>query len=179
MERRGRGAGAPALRRHADRVVSDLVAEYGRVDCIRRRWPCDPATYEGLCETYRSVGVTGGAGALVTAADGHALLVRYDGERDWSDPGATRRPGESHSATATRAASEDANVECVVTDLAQVHLLYADDGTGRPPVPRPFALFTARHEAGEPRPVGDGVEAARWWPVLPDALRYEELRELG
>lgn len=170
--------GAPALRRHADRVVSDLVAEYGRADCIRRRWPCEPDTYDRLCETYRSVGVTGGAGALVTDVDGRALLVRYDGEGTWSDPGTTRRPGESHSACAARAVNEDADVECVVEDLAQVHLLYADDGTGRLPVPRPFALFTARHEAGEPRPVGDGVAAVRWWSALPDGLRYEELREL-
>jgi 8-oxo-dGTP pyrophosphatase MutT (NUDIX family) len=79
---------------------------------------------------------------------------------------------------ATRAVREEVGVECTVTDLAQVHLLYADDGTGREPVPRPFALFVARHESGEPRAVGEGVEAARWWSTLPDELRYVELREL-
>lgn len=179
MERHGRRAGASAIRRHADRVVSDLLAEYGRADCIRRRWPCEPDTYDGLRETYGSVDVVGGAGALVTDADGHALLVRYDGEREWSDPGTGRRPGESLATCATRAVREDAGVECTVEDLAQIHLLYADDGTGRPPVPRPFALFTARHEAGEPRAVGAGVEAARWWSTFPAKLRYEELRELG
>ena len=179
MERHGRGAGSPAIRRYADRVVSELLAEYGRADCIRRRWPCEPDTYDRLRETYGSVGVAGGAGALVTDVDDRVLLVQYGGEGDWSDPGTNRRPGESLSACATRAVREDAGVECVVEDLAQIHLLYADDGTGRPPVPRPFALFTARHEGGEPRPVGAGVEAARWWPAFPETLRYEELRELG
>lgn len=179
MSRHGRASGAPALRRHADRVVSDLVAEYGRADCIRRRWSCDPDTYDRLRETHASVGVVGGAGVLVTDADGRALLVRYAGEARWSDPGAGRRPGESMAECAARAAREGAAVECTVTDLAQVHLLYAEDDTARPPVPRPFALFVARHESGDPRPAGDGVEAARWWATLPDELRYEELRELS
>ena len=178
MKRHGRGADPLALRRHADRVVSDLVAEYGRVDCIRRRWPCDPDSYDRVGETYGSVGVVGGAGALVADADGRVLLVRYAGESAWSDPGAGRRPGESMADCATRAVREEVGVECTVTDLAQVHLLYADDGTGREPVPRPFALFVARHESGEPRAVGEGVEAARWWSTLPDELRYVELREL-
>jgi len=175
---RGGGGGGSGLRRHTDRVVSELVAEYGRADCIRRRWPCDPDTYDRLRETYGSVGVAGGAGALVTDADGRALLVRYEGEGAWSDPGTGRRPGESMAECAVRAASQATGVACRVADLAQIHLLYAEDGTGRKPVPRPFALFTARHESGEPRPVGDGVEEARWWSTVPDELRYEELREL-
>ena len=178
MERRGRGAGAPALRRHADRVVSELLAEYGRADCIRRRWPCEPDSYDRLRETYGSVGVVGGAGALVTDADGRVLLIRYGGDGEWSDPGTERRPGESLSSCAARAVREDAGVTCVVEDLAQIHLLYADDGTGRPPVPRPFALFTASHESGEARPVGSDVEAVQWWSTFPEDLRYEELREL-
>jgi len=178
MRRHGRGTGTPTLRRHADRVVSELVAEYGRADCIRRRWPCDPDTYDRLRETYDSVGVAGGAGALVTDDDGRALLVRYAGESAWSDPGTGRRPGESMAECATRAVREAAGVECSVTDLAQVHLLYADDGTGREPVPRPFALFTAEHDSGEPRLVDEGVDETRWWSTLPDELRYEELREL-
>ena len=179
MSRHARASGASALRRHASRVVSDLVAEYGRADCIRRRWPCEPDTYDRLCETHASVGVVGGAGALVTDGDGRALLVRYGGEAEWSDPGAGRRPGESMAECAVRAAREGAGVECTVTDLAQIHLLYADDDTGRPPVPRPFALFTAQHESGDPRPAGDGVEEARWWVMLPEELQYEELRELS
>jgi ADP-ribose pyrophosphatase YjhB (NUDIX family) len=178
MRGHGRGTGASALGRHADRVVSELVAEYGRGDCIRRRWPCEPDTYDRLRETYGSVGVVGGAGALVTDTDGRALLVRYEGETEWSDPGTGRRPGESMAECAVRAVREAAGVECSVTDLAQVHLLYADDGTGREPVPRPFALFTARYESGEPRAVGEGVTEARWWDGLPPELRYEELREL-
>ena len=178
MVRHGR-ADPSALGRHADRVVSDLVAEYGRADCIRRRWSCDPDTYDRLRETYETVGVVGGAGALVTDAGGRALLVRYEGDVEWSDPGTGRRPGESMAECATRAVREDAGVECTVTDLEQVHLLYADDGTSRTPVPRPFALFAARYESGDPRPAGEGVEEARWWGRLPDELRYEELRELG
>jgi ADP-ribose pyrophosphatase YjhB (NUDIX family) len=174
----GRGAGGSGLRRHADRVVSELVAEYGRADCIRRRWPCDPDTYDRLRATYGSVGVAGGAGALVTDADGRVLLVRYEGEAEWSDPGTVRRPDESMAECADRAVREATGVECTVTDLAQIHLLFAEDDTGRKPVPRPFALFVARHESGEPRDVGDGVEAARWWEKFPEALRYEELREL-
>lgn len=174
----GRRPDERSLGRHADSVVSDLIAEYGRADCIRRRWPCDPDTYDRLRETYAAVGVVGGAGALVTDADGRSLLVRYEGEEAWSDPGTGRRPGESMAECATRAVEADAGVACTVTDLAQIHLLYADDSTGRTPIPRPFALFTARYESGEPSPVGDGVGEARWWPTLPDALRYEELREL-
>jgi ADP-ribose pyrophosphatase YjhB (NUDIX family) len=178
MERHGRGVGAPALRRHADRVVSELVAEYGRADCIRRRWPCAPDAYDRLRETYDSVGVVGGAGALVTDAEGRTLLVRYDGGAEWSDPGTGRRPGESMAECAARAVREDVGVECTVTDLAQVHLLYADDDTGRTPMPRPFALFAARHDSGEPRPVGADVAEARWWEGLPEELRYGELGEL-
>jgi ADP-ribose pyrophosphatase YjhB (NUDIX family) len=179
MTGHGREPGGFGLGRHADRVVSELVAEYGRADCIRRRWPCDPDTYDRIRETYGSVGVVGGAGAFVTDADGSALLVRYEGEEAWSDPGTGRRPGESMAECATRAVREDAGVVCTVTDLAQIHLLYADDSTGRTPVPRPFALFTARYESGTSEPVGEGVGEARWWASLPDQLRYEELRELG
>lgn len=178
MSRHGRGIGTPALWRHADRVVSELVAEYGRADCIRRRWSCDPDTYDRLRGTYDSFGVVGGAGALVTDSDDRALLVRYAGESTWSDPGTGRRPGESMAECAVRAVREGTGVTCRVTDLAQVHLLYADDGTGRKPVPRPFALFTAEHESGDPGPVGEGVAGSRWWPTLPEDLRYEELREL-
>ena len=178
MSRHARASGAPALRRHADRVVSDLVAEYGRADCIRRRWPCDPDTYDRLRETHGAVGVSGGAGALVTDADGRALFVRYGDGTSWSDPATGRRPGESPAECAVRAVREDAGVECAVTDLAQIHLLYADDDTGRPLIPRPFALFAAGHESGDPRPAGDGVEAVRWWETPPENLRYEELREL-
>lgn len=179
MRRHGRASGASALRSHADRLVSELVAEYGRADCIRRRWRCEPDTYDRLRETYGSVGVSGGAGALVRDAGGRALLVRYGGEASWSDPATGRRPGESMAECATRAAREHAGVDCSVIDLAQIHLLYADDDTGRPPVPRPFALFTARHESAEPRPVGDDVAEARWWSTLPEEVRYEELRELA
>lgn len=178
MSGHGHGPGGSALRHHADRVVSDLIAEYGRADCIRRRWPCDPGTYDRIRETYRSVGIVGGAGAFVTDTDGRVLLVRYEGEATWSDPGTGRRPGESMAECAARAVEEDTGVRCTVTDLAQIHLLYADDATGRPPVPRPFALFTARYESGTPAPVGNGIEAVRWWSNLPDELRYEELREL-
>ncbi|MEF8841700.1 MAG: NUDIX domain-containing protein [Haloarculaceae archaeon] len=178
MRGHGRGTGASGLQRHADRVVSELIAEYGRADCIRRRWPCDPDTYDRLRETYGSVGVVGGAGALVIDADGRALLVRYEGEEAWSDPGTGRRPGESMAECATRAVSRATDVTCRVTGLAQIHLLYAADDTRRTSVPRPFALFAAEREAGEPRPVGDGVEEARWWSTLPEELRYEELREL-
>lgn len=174
-----RGPDGSALGRHADRVVSELIAEYGRADCIRRRWPCDTDTYDRLRETYGALGVVGGAGAFVTDGDGRVLLVRYEGETCWSDPGTGRRPGESMAGCARRAVEEDAGVGCTVTDLVQIHLLYADDATGRTPVPRPFALFTARYESGTPEPVGDGVTEARWWSSLPDRLRYEELRELG
>lgn len=178
MRGHGRGTGASGLRRHADRVVSELVAEYGRADCIRRRWPCDPDTYDRLRETYGSVGVVGGAGALVTDGEGRALLVRYEGEAAWSDPGTGRRPGESMAECAERAVWEATGVACRVTDLAQIHLLFADDGTGRRPVPRPFALFTAEHESSDTGTSGDEGSEVRWWPELPDELRYEELREL-
>ena len=69
-----------------------------------------------------------------------------------------------------------------IDDLAQVHLLYMDDWTDRPPVPNPYVVFEGRPAnrdagAGDLR-TGEGVTDLRWAETVPESLLYDELAEL-
>jgi ADP-ribose pyrophosphatase YjhB (NUDIX family) len=163
------------LLRHVNGVIADFAAEYGQIDLVGRRIECPVDTYETLLETFETFGIVGGAGIRVTD-DGAVLLVKYEGAGGWVDPGDSRRPAESYTACAKRGLREAAGIEATVDGIAQIHLLYLDDPTGRDPIPNPYISFQGRKESGTVR-AGDGVVAARWMERPPEELLYEELAE--
>lgn len=165
--------------RETHRVLADLVAEEGELEVVHRRWECPPDTRDRLVETLDTVGVLGGAGALVRregAAGRETLLVRYGDGEGWSDAGATLQPGESFTDCAERAVASAAGLDCATDGVLQTHVLYADDWTDRDPVPHPFVLFDATLVGGVTAMLGD-AEAVDWFLDPPETLRYEELRE--
>ena len=157
-------------------LVADLAAEHGRVDLVGRRLACAPAARDALVDRFEAYGVLGGAGLRVHGDRG-VLLVRYEEAGEWIEPGAERRPGESYRACARRALTEATGLEAALEDLAQLHLLYLEDGTGRPAVPNPYLVFRGRRTDGTPR-TRDGVAATRWVDSVPVDLGYAELAEL-
>jgi ADP-ribose pyrophosphatase YjhB (NUDIX family) len=163
------------LLRHVNGLLSDFAAEYGEIDLIGRRFDCSIETYDTLLETFDAFEVVGGAGVRVIDDD-RVLLVRYEGADGWVDPGAGRRPGESYVACAKRGVREAAAVEAAIDDIAQIHLLYMDDPTGRDPIPNPYVSFLGTRESGTVRP-GTGVASTRWADEPPEELLYEELAE--
>lgn len=164
------------LRRHVNALVSDLAAEYGKVDLVGRRIDCSIREYDALAETFDRFGVVGGAGVRVID-DGQMLLVRYDRADGWVDPGDSRRPGESYTECAKRGVRESTGIEATIDGLAQVQLICFDDPTPRPPAPNPYISFVGSSEDESARPK-DGVAAARWMSDRPDELLYEELAEV-
>ena len=170
------------LLRHVHALVADLAADHGEVDLVGRRVDCAPDDYDALLEAYETFDVVGGAGVRVRDDRGRVLLVRYADADGWVDPGDGRRPGESYRECAKRGVRETAGVEAAVDGLAQVHLLYMDDWTGRDPIPNPYVSFEGSL-GDETRPgdarAGDGVADVRWAESLPEDLLYEELSELS
>ncbi|WP_276257448.1 NUDIX hydrolase [Haloglomus litoreum] len=173
-----RTGAADRLRRHVQALLSDLAAEHGELDVVRRGWDCDAASYDALAETFQAFDVVGGATARVRDTDGRLLLVRH-GE-DWADPGDARRPGENYRECAQRAVAEAAGVEVRLDALSEVQIHVARDPFDRPPLPDPALVFEAsprRGDTPEPTP-GDGVAEVAWFATdeLPDELLYEDLR---
>lgn len=169
---------ADRLRRHVQALLSDLAAEHGELDVVRRRWDCDAASYDALAETFEAFDVVGGATARVRDAEGRLLLVRHgDG---WADPGDARRPGEDYRECVRRAVSEATGVAVGLEGLVEVHIHVARDPFDRPPLPDPALVFEATPQRGDtPTPTpGDGVTEAAWFATddLPDDLLYEDLR---
>jgi ADP-ribose pyrophosphatase YjhB (NUDIX family) len=164
------------LLRHVNGLVADFAAEYGEVDLVGRRVECDPDEYDALLDTFDTFGVIGGAGIRVRGDD-RVLLVRYADADGWVDPGDGRRPGESYRECAVRGVRETTGIEAAIDDLAQIHLLYMDDWTGREPLPNPYVSFEGPVQHGDCR-AGDGVAEFRWAAEVPDDLLYEELTEL-
>jgi ADP-ribose pyrophosphatase YjhB (NUDIX family) len=165
------------LSRHVNGLVADLAAEHGEIDLVGRRVECSPEAYEAVCESFDAFGVVGGAGIEVTEGD-EALLVRYEEADGWIDPGTGRRPGESYRECAKRGLREATGIEASIDGLAQLHVLYMDDPTGRDPVPNPYLSFRGTRESGTVSP-GPGVETARWVDEASAELDlvYEELTE--
>jgi ADP-ribose pyrophosphatase YjhB (NUDIX family) len=158
------------------RVLADLVAEHGRLEVVHRGWECPPEARDRLLKNLGN-GVVGGAGVLARRDD-RRLLVRFDDDEGWSDPGVPRHPGEPFADCARRGARHHARVRVAVGDPVQAHVLYARDWTGRDPVPHPFVLFEGRVPDGA-RPEADGeATAVGWFTSPPDRLRYAELSEL-
>ena len=104
------------------------------------------------------------------------MLVRYEGADGWVDPGDSRRPGESYVECATRAVRAATGIDASIEGLAQIHLLYMDDPTGRDPVPNPYISFLGAPESGAVRP-GTDVVSARWAAEPPEQVLYEELTD--
>jgi ADP-ribose pyrophosphatase YjhB (NUDIX family) len=174
-----RSGAAIELRRHVQALLSDLAAEHGEVEVIRRRWDCDAADYDALAETFQEFDVVGGATVRMRDPAGRLLLVRGEGE-PWVDPGDARRPGEDYRECARRAVGEATGLAARLDDLAAVHIHVAEDPFDRPPLPDPALVFEATPQRGgapDPRP-GDGVTQAAWFAPddLPDDLLYEDLR---
>jgi ADP-ribose pyrophosphatase YjhB (NUDIX family) len=173
-----RSGAADRLRRHVAALVSDLAAEHGELDVVRRGWECDASSYDALAETFEAFDVVGGATARVRDAGGRLLLVRHaDG---WADPGDARRPGEDYRECARRAVASATGIEVHLDDLAAIHVHVARDPFDRPPLPDPALVFEATPRPGDsPTPTpGDGVTEAAWFAPegLPDDLLYEDLR---
>jgi ADP-ribose pyrophosphatase YjhB (NUDIX family) len=173
-----RSGAADRLRRHVQALLSDLAAEHGEVDVVRRRWDADPASYDALAETVEAFDVVGGATARVRDPEGRLLLVRS--EDGWTDPGDARRPGEDYRECARRAVEGATGVDVRLEDLQEVHVHVAHDPYERPPLPDPALVFEAtprRGDSPDPTP-GDGVTEAAWFAPgeLPDELLYEDLR---
>ena len=171
------------LLRHVNALVADFAAEYGAVDLVGRRVDCAPDEYDALVETFDAFGVVGGAGVRVRDDDGRVLLARYENADGWVDPGDGRRPGESYRECAVRGVREATGLDPEIDDLVQVHLLYMDDPTDRPPVPNPYVVFEGRPArrdagAGDLRP-GEGVADLQWAEAIPESLLYNELAELA
>jgi ADP-ribose pyrophosphatase YjhB (NUDIX family) len=173
-----RTGAADRLRRHVAALVSDLAAEHGELDVVRRGWECDASSYDALAETFEAFDVVGGATARVRDADGRLLLVRHgDG---WADPGDARRPGEDYRECARRAVASATGIEVRLDDLLEVHIHVARDPFDRPPLPDPALVFEATPERGGSPDLtpGDGVTEAGWFAPddLPDDLLYGDLR---
>lgn len=156
-------------RRTVNRTISELTAEYGRVEVIRERHEVEPDVYDRLRERASAFDGCGGAGAWVRDPDGRALLV--DTGEGWAEPAAPRRPEQDYLSCAEEAIREATGIAPVMAGLSHVHVRYVDDWSDRDPLPQPFVVFAAR-AAGEP--TGD----AAWHARLPDDLLYEHLREL-
>ena len=163
--------------RHVNALVADLAAEHGRVDLVGRRRTCAPAARDALVDRFEAYGVVGGAGARVHDDRG-VLLVRYDETSGWLEPGAERLPGESYRECARRALAEVTPIEAALEELAQVHLLYMDDRTDRPPVPNPYLVFEG-HTTGGSATSGRTNAETRWVGSPPSDPGYAELAELS
>ncbi len=164
-----------SLHRHVNGLVADLAAEYGEIDVVGRRIDCSMKGYDRLLEAFESFGVIGGAGVRVLDRE-RMLLVRYEGADGWVDPGDSRRPGESYRECATRGVREATGIEATIEGIAQIHLLYLDDSTGRDPIPNPYVSFLGTGESGSATP-GSDVESVQWSVEPPDELLYDELGE--
>ena len=166
-----------ALLRHVNALVADLAAEHGEVDLVGRRMECEPGDRDAIVDRFDAYGVVGGAGARIYDDRG-VLLVRYDETSGWLEPGAERLPGESYRECARRALAEVTPVEAAIDELAQVHLLYMDDRTDRPPVPNPYLVFEGRKTGGT-APSGRTNAETRWVGSPPSNPGYAELAELS
>ena len=159
---------ATDARRHLDRTLSSLAAEYGDIEVIRERREVEPDVYDRLRERSAAFDGPGGAGAWVRDAEGRVLLVETD--EGWAEPAATRRPGQEYVECAETAV-RDCGVDAALTGISHVHVRYLTDWTDRDPLPQPFAVFSAR-ASGTP----DG--SAAWHATLPEDLLYAYLQEL-
>lgn len=159
----------PAARRHVDRVLSELAAEYGRVDVIREPHEVEPAAYERLRERASAFDGCGGAGAWVRDPENRVLLVET--EEGWAEPAASRRPEEEYIECAEAAIREEAGLDPVLAGLSHVHVRYVTDPMGREPVAQPFVVFEARAR-------GQPANGAAWHETPPEELLYDHLAEL-
>ncbi len=156
--------------RHVDRTLSELAAEYGRVEVVRERYEVDARTYEHLCDRVDAFDGCGGAGAWVRDPDGRVLLVETD--EGWAEPAAERRPGVEYVETAEAAVRDQTGLDPVLAGVERVHVRYVTDWTDRDPLPQPFVVFTARATG---RPACD----AAWHDCLPEDTLYDYLSELS
>ncbi|WP_255149449.1 NUDIX domain-containing protein [Halorarius halobius] len=154
--------------RHLDRTLSELAAEYGRLEVVREPREVTPDEYDRLHERASVLDGCGGAGAWLYDPDGRVLLV--DGEEGWEEPGAPRRPGDDYRECAERAVRERTGIDPQLADVRHVHVRYCHDWTDRDPIPQPFVVFTGT-ATGDPGP------EATWHADPPGELLYELLRE--
>ena len=159
-----------AARRSLDRVLSELAAEYGRLEVVREPREVAPDTYDRLHERAGQFDGCGGAGAWLRGPDDRVLLVESD--EGWRVPGATRQPGDDYLDCARRAVREQTGLDPRLTDVRHVHVRYCHDWTGRDPIPQPFIVFTGE-VSGEPR------DGARWHDSVPERRLYDLLGELS
>lgn len=154
-----------------------LREEYGDPTPVERTWRHPPGFYDDLVERFE-VDHGGGAGTWIYDDGGRVLLVR-EGPTGWTDPGDKRSAGERFEETARRAVREATGAEVEITDALELHEVTVYDGTDpdRPHLIEPIVVFAARHVGGDPEPVGEGIEAVRWFEEPPRARGYEEVGE--
>lgn len=157
-------------RRHVDRTLSELAAEYGRVEVVRERQEVDARTYERLRDRAGAFDGCGGAGAWVRDPEGRVLLVETD--EGWAEPAADLRPGEEYVETAEAAVRRQTGLDPVLAGVERVHVRYLTDWTDREPLPQPFVVFAARARG---RPEGE----AAWHSSIPGETLYAYLSALS
>lgn len=165
--------------RRVDSALDRLCRRDDTFEVVRKEWVVSPSWYAFTRERVED-GALGGAGAWIVGPDGQVLLVRRRGEDRWEEPGGKHEPDESLERTAVREAREEAGVECDILGVAQVHRITVacEQPTGRPALEQLFVIFRADHAGGEPRADGNEIEAVRWWDHHPEAVHYEEIRDI-
>jgi len=184
-------------RRRIEAAIDRLTDRFGPVEPVVDDWTAAGEEYADLVDRVRA-GTLGGAGAWVRDDRGRVLLVRRAATPEvWSEPSGHHEPGEDLHETARREVREETGVECRITGVALFqHVRYhpsdgrsgdhppgsrsddAGDPTDGGPIHRAIVVFDAEHVAGDPRPEPGEIVAAEWWDRHPEALLYEELREL-
>lgn len=162
-------------RRRVYEALDRLESEYGEFEVVEKTWEQAPETYEFTVDRFEA-GTLGGAGVWLTNGDGEVLLVRHEGEDEWSDPGGKHEPDESIEEAARREVWEETAVECELTGVRQAHVIeHRDEESARPPIVRLIAIFDGEYRSGTPTPEEGKISAVRWWDERPDRLLYGEL----
>lgn len=145
------------------------------LDVVEKLWEHPPEGYEQVRERF-AAGTVGGAGIWTTDGSGRVLLVRHEGDEEWSDPGGKQEPDERLEAAARRETREEAGVEVEITGIQQAHRIEVRDAEhDRPPIHRLIVIFDGKYVSGEIRPREGEIAEVRWWRERPEELLYPEL----
>lgn len=154
-----------------------------RIDNLRENYsdfPVEVGEYYHSPETYQRVrdlhedGIHGASRVWVER--GHeTLLVREESRPQmWSIAGGLIEPNESAVAAGEREVMEETGIECIITDVANVHRAkrYQEDQDpehGDTPIEELAVAFIAEYVAGELRAQAGEIRAVDWWSSIPES----------